>query len=165
MVKALVIDEAWQAFSSPRMAFFAKEQVKVIRKYGGQTIFISQELGDFISSEIIRDSIINNSAIKIFLEMGEYKQKFEPIKKELSVSDSNALKILSLNQNNRQGAKYKEVCISWGQKAEVYAVEVPFELKAIFETNPDELAVIIPDIEKNGIELASINYANSERKM
>jgi conserved protein found in conjugate transposon len=165
VVKALVIDEAWQAFSSPRMAFFAKEQVKVIRKYGGQTIFISQELGDFISSEIIRDSIINNSAIKIFLEMGEYKQKFEPIKKELSVSDSNALKILSLNQNNRQGAKYKEVCISWGQKAEVYAVEVPFELKAIFETNPDELAVIIPDIEKNGIELASINYANSERKM
>lgn len=162
VVKILNIDEAWQSISSPQMAFFMKEQVKVIRKYGGQTMFISQELDDFISSEIIKSSIINNSAIKIFADMGEFKNKFEPIKKELAISDTNEAKIKSLNQNNRN-LSYKEICICWGQKGEVYAVETPYELKAIFETNPDELKKIIPSIEKYGIELASINYANAER--
>lgn len=162
--KNLVIDEAWQAISSPRMATFMKAQVKVIRKYGGRTIFISQELDDFISSEIIQQSVINNSAIKIFADMGEFKQKFEPIKKTLSISDSNEQKIKSLNTNNRKDAIYKEICICWEQRAEVYAVETPLELKAIFETEADEVVKILPYIEEYGVELTAINYADNEKK-
>ena len=101
--KVLCIDEAWQAISSPEMATFMKAQVKVIRKYGGQTLFISQELDDFIGSEIIKDSIINNSSVKIFADMGEFKQKFDPIRKVMAISNSNEVKIMSLNQNNREG--------------------------------------------------------------
>lgn len=162
--KILVIDEAWQAISSPKMATFMKTQVKVIRKYGGLTIFISQELDDFISSKIIKDSIINNSAIKIFADMGEFKQKFDPIKKILSISDSTEEKIKSLNMNNRPNALYKEICIAWEQTSQVYAVETPLELKAIFETDPEEVVKILPKIKENGLELAAINYANNERK-
>lgn len=162
--KILIIDEAWQAISSPRMATFMKAQVKVIRKYGGRTIFISQELDDFISSKIIQDSVINNSAIKIFADMGEFKQKFDPIKKALSISDSNELKIKSLNTNNRKGAFYKEICILWEQRAEVYAVETPLELKAIFETEADEVVKILPQIDEWGVQLTAINYADNERK-
>ena len=158
--KTLIIDEAWQSISSPEMATFMKGQVKVIRKYGGNTIFISQELDDFISSDIIKDSIINNSSIKIFADMGEFKQKFEPIKKALAISDNNEIKIKSLNQNNRKDAFYKEVCICWENVGQVYAVETPLELKAIFETDADEVAKILPQYQKYGIELTAINYAN-----
>ena len=137
-----------------------KAQVKIIRKYGGQTIFISQELDDFISSEIIKESIINNSAIKIFADMGNFAQKFTPIKKALSISDNNEKKILSLNKNNRPNSFYKEVCICWQQQGQVYAVEVPTELKAIFETNAKEVGKILPQFKEYGIELTAINYAN-----
>lgn len=158
--KTLLIDEAWQSISSPEMATFMKGQVKVIRKYGGNTMFISQELDDFISSDIIKDSIINNSAIKIFADMGEFKQKFEPIKKALAISDNNEMKIKSLNQNNRKNAFYKEICICWESIGQVYAVETPLELKAIFETNATEVAKILPMYNEYGIELTAINYAN-----
>lgn len=158
--KILCIDEAWQAISSPEMATFMKAQVKVIRKYGGQTIFISQELDDFISSEIIKESIINNSAIKIFADMGNFAQKFTPIKKALSISDNNEKKILSLNKNNRPNSFYKEVCICWQQQGQVYAVEVPTELKAIFETDAKEVGKILPQFKEYGIELTAINYAD-----
>lgn len=157
--KTLIIDEAWQSIASPEMAGFMKEQVKVIRKYGGNTIFISQELNDFISSEIIKDSIINNSSIKLFADMGEFKQKFEPIKKALAISDNNEMKIKSLNQNNRKDAFYKEICICWEQVGQVYGVETPTELKAIFETDADEVAKILPQYQEYGVELTAINYA------
>ena len=158
--KMLVIDEAWQAISSPEMATFMKGQVKVIRKYGGRTMFISQELDDFLSSEIIKDSIINNSSIKIFADMGEFKTKFEPIKKALALSDNNVKKILSLNQNNRTGNLYKECCITWEGRGHVYGVETPTELKAVFETDADEVAKILVKVEEDGVELTAINYAN-----
>lgn len=158
--KILCIDEAWQAISSPSMATFMKTQVKVIRKYGGRTVFISQEPDDFTASEIIKESIINNSAVKIYLDMGEFKNKFEPIKKILAISDNNETKIKSLNINNRQDAKYREVCICWEGYGQVFAVETPLELKAIFETDPDEVAKILPQYEKYGVELTALNYAN-----
>jgi len=157
--KILCIDEAWQAISSPDMAVFMKTQVKVIRKYGGRTVFISQEPDDFTSSDVIKESIINNSAVKIFLDMKDFRDKFEPIKKILTISDNSEAKIQSLNVNNRD-ASYREVCICWQSYSQVYAVETPTELKAIFETNADEVAKILPQYEKYGVELAAINYAN-----
>lgn len=158
--KILCIDEAWQSISSPDMAVFMKSQVKVIRKYGGRTVFITQEPDDFTSSEIIKDSIINNSSVKIYLDMGEFRQKFEPIKKVLAISDNNENKIKSLNQNNRANSFYKEACFCWESYGQVYAIETPLELKAIFETDPDEVAKILPQYEKYGVELTAVNYAN-----
>lgn len=157
--KVLQFDEAWQAISSPEMATFIKGQVKVIRKYGGNTIFVSQELDDFLSSEVIKESIINNSSIKILADMGEYKLKFQPIKVALSFSDNTEAKIMSLNQNNRANVFYREICVCLGSYSEVYAVEVPGELKCIFETDPDEVAKILPQVQQYGVELTAINYA------
>lgn len=92
--------------------------------------------------------------------MGEFKSKFEPIRKALALSDNNVNKILSLNQNNRKDEFYKEVCICWEARGQVYAVVVPTELKAVFETDADEVGKILPKIKEDGIELTATNYAN-----
>ena len=166
IVKILCVDEAWQAFASPEMASFLKKQVKIVRKYGGRTIFISQELDDFISSEVLKESIINNSAIKVYLDMKGFKEKFDPIQKVMGISDVNKTKILSLNDPNlmKGKPKYKEVCICTGSFGAVYAVEVPYEIGVIFETNPKIVPIIENLIKEYGsVQKASIVYAENRR--
>lgn len=162
--KLLVIDEAWQSISSPKMATFMKAQVKIIRKYEGQTIFISQELDDFLGSEIIKESIVKNSDIKIFANMGNFLADFEKFKTILNITNDNEELIRSINKDLRPDSKYKEVCILYKNKGVVYGVETPFELKAIFETDMKEVKKIMPNVEKYGIELAMLNYAEESRK-
>lgn len=165
-VKILCVDEAWQAFASPEMASFLKKQVKIVRKYGGRTIFISQELDDFISSEVLKESIINNSAIKVYLDMKGFKEKFDVIQKVMGISDVNKTKILSLNDPKLMEGKpkYKEVCICTGAYGAVYAVEVPYEIGVIFETNPKIVPVIENMIKEYGsVQKASIVYAENRR--
>jgi len=166
LVKILCVDEAWQAFASPEMASFLKKQVKIVRKYGGRTIFISQELDDFISSEVLKESIINNSAIKVYLDMKGFKEKFDDIQKVMGISDVNKTKILSLNDPKLMEGKpkYKEVCICTGSYGAVYAVEVPYEIGVIFETNPKVVPVIENMIKEYGsVQKASIVYAENRR--
>lgn len=168
VVKILCVDEAWQAFASPEMASFLKKQVKIVRKYGGRTIFISQELDDFISSEVLKESIINNSAIKVYLEMKEHKEKFDKIQSIMSISDVNKAKILSLNDPKLMEGKpkYKEVCICTGSYGMVYAVEVPYEIGAIFETKAENVVELERLIHKYGsVELASTIYAENRRNI
>lgn len=162
--KMLVIDEAWQSISSPKMATFMKAQVKIIRKYEGQTFFISQELNDFLGSEIIQESIVKNSDIKIFANMGNFLADFEKFKTILNITNDNEELIRSINKDLRPGIMYKEVCILYKNKGIVYGVETPFELKAIFETDMKEVKRIMPNVEKYGIELAMQNYAEESRK-
>ncbi|WP_159479750.1 DUF3875 domain-containing protein [Chryseobacterium sp. 18068] len=162
--KLLVVDEAWQSISSPKMATFMKAQVKIIRKYEGQTIFISQELDDFLGSEIIKESIVKNSDIKIFANMGNFLADFEKFKTILNITNDNEELIRSINKDLRPDVKYKEVCILYKNKGIVYGVETPFELKAIFETDMKEVKKIMPNVEKYGIELAMLNYAEESRK-
>lgn len=162
--KLLVIDEAWQSISSPKMATFMKAQVKIIRKYEGQTIFISQELDDFLGSEIIKESIVKNSDIKIFANMGNFLADFEKFKTVLNITSENEELIRSINKDLRPDAKYKEVCILYKNKGIVYGVETPFELKAIFETDMKEVKKILPNVERFGIELAMQEYAEQSRK-
>lgn len=166
VVKILCVDEAWQAFASPEMASFLKKQVKIVRKYGGRTIFISQEVDDFISSEVLKESIINNSAIKVYLDMGDHREKFDKIQAVMGVSDINKAKILSLNDPKLMEGKpkYKEVCICTGSYAMVYAVEVPYEIGAIFETKAEEVEKLEALINKYGsVQMAGTIYAEHKR--
>ena len=168
VVKILCVDEAWQAFASPEMASFLKKQVKIVRKYGGRTIFISQELDDFISSEVLKESIINNSAIKVYLEMKEHKEKFDKIQTIMGISDVNKAKILSLNDPKLMEGKpkYKEVCICTGSYGMVYAVEVPYEIGAIFETKAENVVALEKLIEQYGsVEMASTIFAENKRNV
>ena len=58
--KEILLDEAWKVLVNPQMETFFQELIKTIRKLNGEPIFVTQEIEDLISSNIIKNSIINN---------------------------------------------------------------------------------------------------------
>ena len=52
--KALIIEEAWKAISSPTMAEYIKYLYKTVRKFNGIAGVVTQELNDVIDSPIVK---------------------------------------------------------------------------------------------------------------
>ncbi len=65
--KALIIEEAWKAIASPLMANYILYLYKTVRKFWGEAIVVTQELGDIIGNTVVKDSIVNNSDTVILL--------------------------------------------------------------------------------------------------
>ena len=108
------------------------------RKYGGQPIFISQKVDDFIASEVIKNAIVVNSHIKVFLDMGDFENVFENIQEMMGLSEKQRQSILSLNRDLPLERKYREVAFCWKDRVKVYGVETSLVEKCIYETNPME---------------------------
>ena len=161
--KIILVDEAWAAFDKRELEKFFLYLVKTARKKGGQTIFISQEPDDFIKSEVIKNSIINNSDIKIFLDMGKFKNNFEEIQSVMGITDKQKQLILSLNKDNREEVIYREACICWRDDAKVYGIETSKVEKALYETDPIEKKKINEKLEKyrKNWRLTAIDYAEA----
>ncbi|WP_085537255.1 TraG family conjugative transposon ATPase [Massilibacteroides vaginae] len=123
--KILMMEEAWKAIAKDGMAEYIKYLYKTVRKYYGEVIMVTQEIEDILDSEIVKDSIVNNSGCKILLDQSNYKNKFGNIQKLLALSDKDKAQILSINRSNRPNSKYKECWIGLGGKqSAVYAIEV-----------------------------------------
>ena len=74
--KAIYLDEIWRLIgvtSNKEVASFIYKIFKTIRKYGGSSVAITQDVSDLFSLEkgIYGKSIINNSAIKLFFSLEE----------------------------------------------------------------------------------------------
>ena len=100
--KVLTIDEAWKAIANSGMAGFIQYAFKTMRKFNGVPNVVTQELDDLISSPIIKDAIINNSAIKILMDMRNYINKFDKLQDTLGMSDKGKQQVLSVNKDNRE---------------------------------------------------------------
>lgn len=100
--KVLCIDEAWKAIAKSGMAEFIKYAFKTIRKFNGVPIVITQELDDLISSEIIKDAIINNADIKILMDMRKFLNKFDKLQEALGQSQKGKTILLSVNKDERE---------------------------------------------------------------
>jgi hypothetical protein len=48
--KALIIEEAWKAIASPLMAGYILYLYKTVRKFWGEVIVVTQELGDILGN-------------------------------------------------------------------------------------------------------------------
>lgn len=137
--KILMMEEAWKAIAKDGMAEYIKYLYKTVRKYYGEVIMVTQEIEDIIDSEIVKDSIINNSGCKILLDQSNYKNKFDVIQKLLALTDKEKSQILSINRSNRPNSKYKEVWIGLGgKKSAVYATEVSKEEAWCYTTKESE---------------------------
>ncbi len=121
-----------KALMSANMSEYIKYLFKTVRKYFGEAVVVTQEVDDIISSDIVKEAIINNSDCKILLDQRKYMNKFEHIQKLLGLTEKERGQILSINRANRPGPFYREVWIGLGgTHSAVYATEVSAEEYAV----------------------------------
>src|SRR5690606_13964656 len=127
--KALIIEEAWKAIARPLMAGYILYLYKTVRKFWGEVIVVTQELGDILGNAIVKDSILANSDTICLLDQSKFRENYDAIAKLLSISDTERRKIFTINQlENKDGrGRFKEVYIRRGSTGEVYGVEVAIE--------------------------------------
>lgn len=180
--KALIIEEAWKAIASPLMAGYILYLYKTVRKFWGEAIVVTQELGDILGNAVVKDSILNNSDTICLLDQSKFKENYDDIAKLLSLTPTEQKKIFTINQlDNKEGrGKFKEVYIRRGSTGEVYGVEVSlFQYLTYTTEKPEKNAVetymkafgsyqagleaFVSDLEKSGLSLnAFITRVNQD---
>ncbi|MDT3401276.1 TraG family conjugative transposon ATPase [Mucilaginibacter terrae] len=178
--KTLVVEEAWKAIASPLMADYLLFMYKTVRKFWGEAIVVTQELGDIIGNAVVKDSIINNSDTICLLDQTKFKDNYQEIAALLSINETERRKIFTINQlDNTEGrGRFKEVYIRRGAVGEVYGVEVSLaqylsyttekpEKRAVesytsrYGSYPEGLDAFIADLRSSGKSLPDfISYVN-----
>src|SRR5690606_9318832 len=142
--KALIIEEAWKAIASPMMAGYILYLYKTVRKFLGEAIVVTQELGDIIGNTIVKDSIVNNSDTICLLDQTKFKDNYDQIANLLSINEVERKKIFTINNldNKDNRGRFKEVYIRRGATGEVYGVEVSLQQYLTYTTEkPEKLAI------------------------
>lgn len=167
--KALIIEEAWKAISSPTMAGYIKYLYKTVRKFNGIAGVVTQELNDVIDSTIVKEAIINNSDVKILLDQSKFKDCYDEISAILGLTDVQRQQIFTVNAlPPKEGIPYhKEVWICRGQYSDVYSVEVPPEWYWAFTTEriEKEALKIYERAFNDDIEQAIAHIEEDRKKM
>lgn len=164
--KALIIEEAWKAISSPTMAEYIKYLYKTVRKFHGIAGVVTQELNDVIDSPIVKEAILNNSDVKILLDQSKFKERYDDIAAIMGLTPVQRAQIFTINQlPNRKGRNFfKEVWICRGQYSDVYGVEEPPECYWAYTTERAEKeALKVYEAEYGDIQSA-IEHIESDRK-
>ena len=99
--KAIYLDEIWRLIgvtSNKDVAKFIYKIFKTIRKYGGSSVAITQDISDLFSLEngTYGKSILNNSSIKTFFSLEEENIKI--LEKYTNLSEKEKIEIKSLKR-------------------------------------------------------------------
>ena len=99
--KAIYLDEIWRLIgvtSNKNVASFIYKIFKTIRKYGGSSVAITQDISDLFSLEdgIYGKSILNNSSIKNFFSLEENNIKI--LSENINLSEKEKIEIKSLKR-------------------------------------------------------------------
>jgi conjugation system TraG family ATPase len=142
--KCLIVEEAWKAIASPLMAGYLLYLYKTVRKFWGEAIVVTQELGDIIGNAVVKDSIINNSDTICLLDQTRFKDNYDDIAALLSINETERRKIFTINQLDNQAGRgrFKEVYIRRGSSGEVYGVEVALEQYLTYTTEKPEKSAV-----------------------
>ncbi|GAA4277543.1 TraG family conjugative transposon ATPase [Aquimarina mytili] len=163
-VKYLHYDESWTAMDKPILMNFMKDTIKTVRSQKGATIFTSQDIEDFFNSEIIKNTVINNSDIGVVSDIRSYKGKKEYIKNILSLSDHQINRLFALNNNLPEGYNMREFGLIYAKKHLVtFGNEVSLEEKSVFESDPDEKVKLrkIDQSNNDNLHITAIQYAGN----
>ena len=99
--KTIYLDEAWRLIgitSNKEVASFIYKIFKTIRKYGGSSVAITQDVSDLFSLEngIYGKCILNNSSIKLFFALEEENIKI--LSENTNLTDKEKIEIKSLKK-------------------------------------------------------------------
>ena len=153
--KVMCIEEAWKAIMGTQMATYMLELWKTARKHRTAAMVVTQELKDITSSPIIKDSIVENSGVKILLDQTKYVNRFEELAGQLSLSDDDKAMVLSLNRFKIPGRAGhdagREVFFNLGNKKSfVMRLEVSPEERIAFSSAKKDKIRLAAAVEKSG---------------
>ena len=99
--KAIYLDEIWRLIgvtSNKEVASFIYKIFKTIRKYGGSSVAITQDISDLFSLNegTYGKSILNNSSIKTFFSLEE--ENIKVLEKYSNLSEKEKIEIKSLKR-------------------------------------------------------------------
>ena len=99
--KAIYLDEIWRLIgvtSNKEVASFIYKIFKTIRKYGGSSVAITQDISDLFSLNegTYGKSILNNSSIKTFFSLEE--ENIKVLEKYTNLSEKEKIEIKSLKR-------------------------------------------------------------------
>jgi conjugation system TraG family ATPase len=160
--KMILIEEAWKAIAKAKMADYIKYLFKTVRKHFGEAVIVTQEVDDIIGSDIVKDTIINNSDCKILLDQSKYMNRFTEIQRLLGLTDKQTAQILSLNKNNHPNLTYKEVFIGLGDRSAVYATEVSKQEYWAYTTKQQEKKIVVDKANEVGSITSTIRELTNQ---
>ena len=134
--KVMVIEEAWKAIANETMAPYLAGLWKTARKFRTSAVVVTQQISDILSSEVIRDTILKNSDVRILLDQSGNQNRFDEIGDLLGLSPHERSLVLSINRSLDPSLRYKELFITLGGKRSgVYAVEVSPQEAVAYESD------------------------------
>jgi conjugation system TraG family ATPase len=149
--KMIVIEEAWKAIAREGMAEYIKYLFKTARKFHAKAAVVTQEVEDIVSSEIIRQAIINNSDIRVLLDQSKFANKFGEIQALLGITEKQKAEILSINKGHEPGRLYKDLWIGLGAShSKVYRLEVSPEEYYTYTSDQKEKMLVWQYVERYG---------------
>lgn len=149
--KMIVIEEAWKAIAKEGMAEYIKYLFKTVRKFYGMVALVTQEIEDIISSEIIKQAIINNADCKILLDQSKYQNKFSLIQEMLGITEKQKAEILSINKSPEYGRRYKDLWVCLGTShSKVYRLETSKEEYFTYTSDQKEKTKVLQAVKQFG---------------
>jgi conjugation system TraG family ATPase len=138
-MKVMVIEEAWKAIANETMSGYLAGLWKTARKFQTSAVVVTQQVSDIMSSQVVRDTILQNSSVRILLDQSNNRNSFSQLQELLGLTDHQKDVILSMNRGKKKGAQYREVFIALGDKKYgVYATEVSPEEAIAYESNKEK---------------------------
>ena len=164
--KLMVIEEAWKAIANETMAPYLAGLWKTARKFRTSAMVVTQQVSDILSSAVIRDTILQNSSVRMLLDQSNNRGCFSQIEEMLGLSEMDRNLVFSINRSVKAGLRYKEVFIKLGDKRSgVYAVEVSPEEAVCYESDKVRKRPFLERASRIGyIEAARSLAAENRRK-
>lgn len=137
--KNLVIEEAWTAIANETMAPYVKYLYKTARKFSASINTVTQEIEDILSSDVIKNTIIQNSDVKFILDQSK-NNRFGELAQMLDLSSRERALARTLNKmSNPFNPHSKDVFIKIGATFNgVYSIEASPEEAIAYESNKEK---------------------------
>lgn len=157
--KAIVIEEAWKALATPTMESFILWLWRTARKFSTSAIVVTQDIQDLLNSDVVKNSIIENSDIRILLDQRQNANNFDKAVQVLGLTPMQKNLVLSVGSGIPAGAKYKEAFFAIGPNySNVFSMEVSPEQAVCFETEKDPKSVIFEFAKRLGSFRKAVEY-------